>query len=297
MWGLLRQNIKYELNYWNNRFPINKILITITTAISSLILGLSNTLEFYNQENLHFFKLHKILREEGVERLSKDAEEKKQYLLWISAIIILSPFISSWLSNLYETSRDKNRIYALSTNILHPLLQKQVNDLYQILQQQFLLSDEIRIYIMIPQKISLFNWKLEISYHTDNMREIESKALLKLNEWGPGYIFNRATKYRNRPTYLPIYDPNTINTNFKNFKDLSDSNRIINSDLESIKGILAIPLFNNDEFLSGIIVIDTKKENDLALLENKIDLHNHIFIWSEINKEVISLICQQKNDI
>ena len=259
----LRRDLDYEFRHLIRNFTTRNILVFVSVAISSVVIGLSDAQSFFVGDQSPIPQEWVFLKKPVNARIIS------------IAIIVFSGFLAVSIN---ENSRSKDY-----SKLAKDYLAIKLIGLVEDVKHYFPLSAEARAYIIMPTRQSFCRWKLKIISYTKNVESKELDALLRLDEGVFGYVLEAATQDDKYTAFNIELKPAQLPPGYKHLTRYN-----INLLRSDIVGFLIFPFFERNT-LAAELVIDSSQPSDIELLRKE-DLHRRVLEWLRENTEVLILL-------
>jgi hypothetical protein len=249
---ILKRNIRYEFIYFLRGLSLKNIVIVTSIMLSSVVIGFSDALSFFTSSQSPVPKEWTLVRDE------KNAK--------IVSIIIIIVGGLSVVSITEGTSSD------VILSITKENIEDQLLDFSEQIKKEFHLSQESRVYIVMPVREKFLSWRLKIVCRTPSLDDRELNAAFSLNEGIYGWAIGECTM-DNRHTSLAV--SLDIRSLPPGYVHLSPNNKILLKD--NLVGFYILPIFEQRN-LCGEFIIDTGNSSDVELFR-KDELTRKVVEW------------------
>lgn len=270
------KSLLYEQKYLVSKFKLHKLLLFFFTIIGSIVVSLDGAQAFFTgKDSLVPQKLSFL--------------KKPSNATGIAIMFIVAPSLLIWYSSNRDTGEENKNISQIAKEVTLPFFEEALNKLLEVVRGEFTLSNSARMYIMMPIRTKFNKWHLQIITNTTNYDSREKDIQLELNEGFIGYAFQKINYDHRLALQHMNTDTPSLPASFINF---SQNNKdLVRPDN---KRYVVAPIFDED-FLSGVFIIDTNDPSDLDKLENP-ELRERILDWIKTKPKLLTLIWRLENN-
>lgn len=252
----LSRNIHYELIYLLRGLSLKNVVIITSILLSSVVISFSDALSFFTSSQSPVPKEWTFIRDE------KNAKIVSVIIIVVAGLSVISITEGAFSEEVFLVTKEN--------------LEDRLLSFFEEIRREFNLSQESRVYIIMPVREAFLSWKLKIVCRTPSLDDRELNAAFSLNEGIYGWALGECNM-DNRHTSLTV--SLDIRSLPPSYVHLSPNNKILLK--ENISGFYILPIFERRN-LCGEFIIDTSNNSDVELFR-KDELTRKVVEWLSPN--------------